>query len=99
MFGPGVQCGVVQYGNIFNILNPEDMVPLVPIARWHARRYGTDLFLKNYDELTTWEVWTDPSYNAMKDEFRTMTGYEWWHTPGRTPHRFFRRFLVRCRPR
>lgn len=81
VFGPEVECGVVQYGNIFNILNPEDMVPLVPIARWNARRYGTDLFLKNYDELTTWEVWTDPSYNAMKDEFRRMTGYEWWHTP------------------
>ena len=77
----GIDCAAPRYRNIFNVVNPEDMVPLVPITRWDARRYGTDLLLKHYDELSVWEVWTDPAYNAMKDEFRRMTGYEWWHTP------------------
>lgn len=81
VFGSDVDCGVVQYGNIFNILNPEDIVPQMPIIRWNARRYGTDLFLKNYDELSLWEVWTDLPYNTMKSEFKDMTGYDWWHTP------------------
>lgn len=76
-----VEAGATRYSNIFNIINPEDMVPLVPILHWHARRYGTDLYLKNYDELNMWEVWFDLPYNEMKDEFKRMTGYEWWHTP------------------
>lgn len=76
-----VEAGVARYSNIFNVINPEDMVPLVPIVRWNARRYGTDLFLKNYDALSTFEVWFDLPYNEMKDEFKRMTGYEWWHTP------------------
>ena len=78
---PAAETDAPRYGNIFNIVNPEDMVPLVPITKWSSRRYGRDLLLKHYDALSTWEVWTDPAYNAMKDEFRTMTGYEWWHTP------------------
>lgn len=78
---PAVDCGAQRYRNIFNVINPEDMVPLVPITRWNSRRYGTDLHLKNYDELSLWGVWTDPGYNEMKDEFRRLTGYEWWHTP------------------
>ncbi|MGN0846747.1 MAG: hypothetical protein ACI4RA_05110 [Kiritimatiellia bacterium] len=81
VLGPEVENNAVQYANIFNVLNPEDVVPLVPVVKWHARRFGTDLVLKNYDELSLWEVWTDPGYNEMKDEFRRMTGYEWWHTP------------------
>ncbi len=81
VLGADVESEVVRYANIFNILNPEDIVPLVPVLRWNARRYGTDLHLKNYDALSLWEVWFDPGYNEMKDEFRRLTGYEWWHTP------------------
>ena len=69
------------YNNIFNIINPEDMVPLVPIPAWNYRRYGRNLFLKNYDRLSLWEVWTDDGYNSMKENFRAITGYEWWHMP------------------
>lgn len=76
-----VDCAAPRYRNIFNVINPEDMVPLVPITKWNARRYGTDLRLRHYDALSTWEVCTDGAYNAMKEEFRRMTGYEWWHTP------------------
>lgn len=81
VLGTALDCTAPRYRNIFNVVNPEDMVPLVPITSWSARRYGRDLFLKHYDALSTWEVWTDPAYNEMKDEFRAMTGYEWWHTP------------------
>ncbi len=81
VLGADVENDVMRYANIFNILNPEDIVPLVPVLRWNARRYGTDLHLKNYDELSLWEVWFDPGYNEMKDEFQRLTGYEWWHTP------------------
>lgn len=76
-----VACKAARYGNIFNVINPEDIVPLVPIAKWNACRYGSDLFLKNYDELSLWGVWTDAGYTGMKDAFKDMTGYEWWHTP------------------
>lgn len=76
-----IACKMALYGNIFNVINPEDIVPLVPIAKWNACRYGSDLFLKNYDELSLWGVWTDPGYTGMKDAFQKMTGYEWWHTP------------------
>ena len=69
------------YGNIFNIINPEDIVPLVPLPDWNYRRYGRNLFLKNYDRLSLWGVWTDNGYNSMKENFRAITGYEWWHMP------------------
>ena len=69
------------YRNIFNIINPEDMVPLVPLSAWNYRRYGRNLYLKNYDRLSLWGVWTDDGYNSMKDNFKTITGYEWWHMP------------------
>ncbi|MBO5941440.1 MAG: lipase family protein [Kiritimatiellae bacterium] len=73
--------GNTLYGNIFNIINPEDIVPMVPLADWNYRRYGRNLFLKNYDQLSLWEIWTDNGYNSMKDNFRSITGYEWWHMP------------------
>ena len=81
VIGGALEPDAPRYRNIFNIVNPEDMVPLVPITKWESRRFGTDLLLKHYDALSLWEVWTDPAYNTMKDEFRAMTGYEWWHTP------------------
>jgi hypothetical protein len=69
------------YDNIFNIVNPEDMVPRVPIALWHAGRHGHDLMLRSFDLLPFTGSWTDPAYVTMKDEFKSITGYEYWHTP------------------
>ena len=34
-----------RYSNIFNLINPEDVVPMVPFAEWGFARYGVDLFL------------------------------------------------------
>ena len=37
------------YENIFNIINPADLVPQVMPAEWGYGRYGTDLFLPVQD--------------------------------------------------
>lgn len=37
--------GDALYDNIFNILNPSDMVPRMPLAAWGFDRYGHDLWL------------------------------------------------------
>lgn len=56
-------------------------MPRVPIIHWSANRYGRDLVLKSYDHLHLTGSWTDSAYCRMKDEFKDMTGYEYWHTP------------------
>ena len=33
------------YGNIFNVLNPSDLVPQLPLASWGYERYGVDVWL------------------------------------------------------
>ncbi|MBQ6341881.1 MAG: hypothetical protein IJI41_02025 [Anaerolineaceae bacterium] len=45
-----------RYSNIFNLINPEDVVPMVPFAEWGFARYGVDLFLPS--------ISTDSSYMA-----------------------------------
>lgn len=45
-----------RYNNIFNIINPGDLIPTFPFAQWGYRRYGRELNLpayetdKNFDE-------------------------------------------------
>lgn len=70
-----------RYGNIFNVINPEDIVPRVPIARWQARRFGRDLHLLDYDSLSLWGLCWNDAYGDMKDAVKEMCGYEWWHLP------------------
>jgi len=77
----GIDAQAARYDNIFNVVNPEDMVSRVPIARWNAARYGRDLYLKCFDDLYVTGSFTDAAYNDMKSAFRDMTGYAWWHTP------------------
>lgn len=38
------------YDNIFNIMNPSDMVPRMPLASWGYSRYGNDLWLPGYGD-------------------------------------------------
>lgn len=38
-------CHSSTYANIFNIINPSDIVPRVPLAAWGFDRYGTDYYL------------------------------------------------------
>ena len=46
---PGVtdsgDCKASTYDNIFNVLNPADIVPRMPLASWGFERYGRDLWL------------------------------------------------------
>lgn len=46
---PGVtdagNCRASTYDNIFNVLNPADIVPRMPLASWGFERYGHDLWL------------------------------------------------------
>lgn len=37
-----------RYDNIFNILNPSDMVPRLPLEAWGYERYGRDVWLPAY---------------------------------------------------
>ncbi|WP_455138565.1 lipase family protein [Thermophilibacter sp.] len=38
------------YDNIFNVLNPSDVVPRLPLAAWGYARYGHDLWLPGYGD-------------------------------------------------
>ena len=37
------------YDNIFNVLNPSDLVPRFPLEAWGYHRYGTDVWLPAFD--------------------------------------------------
>ncbi len=47
-----------RYSNIFNVINPFDPVPMVPVPEWGFVRYGTDLFLPSME--------TDSAYAEKK---------------------------------
>ncbi len=38
-----------KYGNIFNVINPFDPVPMIPFPEWGFRRYGKDLYLPSIE--------------------------------------------------
>lgn len=39
-----------RYDAIFNVLNPADLVPRLPLAAWGYARHGRDIYLPRYDE-------------------------------------------------
>ncbi len=43
-----------RYPSIFNIINPEDIVPMVPFPEWGFERYGIDLFLPSIETDSNW---------------------------------------------
>ena len=42
--------GAERYGNIFNIVNPADIMPSLPLATWGYARYGVDMELPALDD-------------------------------------------------
>lgn len=46
-----------RYRGIFNMINPEDVVPMIPFPEWGYERYGKDLFLPS--------ISTDSHYNEL----------------------------------
>ena len=45
---------VEKYENIFNLINPFDMVPMSPFPEWGFDRYGIDLFLPAIETDSDW---------------------------------------------
>lgn len=43
-----------RYHNIFNLLNPFDMVPMAPFPEWGFHRYGIDLFFPAIETDSRW---------------------------------------------
>ena len=64
------------YGNIFNILNPSDMVPRLPLESWGYERYGHDLWLPGYGDEGF-----DKKYEATCEIFEANTGVECSYVP------------------
>ena len=68
-----------DYGNIHNIVNPADMVAVVPFYTWGFARYGTDHYLptkgqKEYEELLPKEEATLAANPADK----LVIGNKYW---------------------
>lgn len=57
-----------RYDNIFNVLNPSDVVTMLPPASWGYRRYGHDVWLP--------ETGTDALTEAMHASYRASMGAE-----------------------
>lgn len=60
-----------RYGNIFNIANPSDIMPYLPLSAWGYERYGVDLELpsigcEDFDSLE----------NEMRAVYRESVGVE-----------------------
>ncbi len=70
---PGVtdneDCRGELYDNIFNLLNPADLVPRMPLASWGFSRYGHDLWLPEFGTDGF-----DATFSEVKERFRQIVG-------------------------
>lgn len=70
---PGVtqflNTGDPLYDNIFNIMNPSDLVPRLPLASWGYARYGHDLWLPGAGDAAF-----DEHYDEMRAAFKANVG-------------------------
>lgn len=57
------------YDNVFNVMNPSDLVPRLPLASWGYERYGHDLWLPGHGDEGFGE-----KYEAMCKIFEANTG-------------------------
>ena len=69
------------YDNIFNIMNPSDMVPRLPLASWGYERYGNDLWLPGYGDDGFAE-----KHEGMCEIFEANTGVESPYVPEDREH-------------
>lgn len=60
-----------MYDNIFNVLNPSDLVPRLPLATWGYARYGRDLWLPAYGTEAF-----EAGYDEMRRRFLANVGVE-----------------------
>lgn len=68
--------GEALYNNIFNIMNPSDLVPRLPLASWGYARYGRDLWLPGYGDATF-----NDHYADMQAAFEENVGAECPYVP------------------
>ncbi len=61
-----------NYENIFNILNPEDLVPKVPLTDWGYSRYGIDLILPSKSNASDYSA----RVADMREHFALFTNGE-----------------------
>ena len=64
------------YDNVFNVLNPSDLVPRLSLAEWGYRRYGQDVWLPAEGQAAF-----DRSYDAMRDSYERSMGTECPYDP------------------
>ena len=60
------------YSNIFNIINPSDLIPQLPLSSWGYSRYGRDVVLP-VDDSDTYEM----NVNEMRDAYEKTMGTEY----------------------
>lgn len=60
-----------RYDNIFNVLNPSDVVPQLPLASWGYRRYGRDVCLPGAGDASF-----DALHERMRASYRASMGVE-----------------------
>ena len=58
-----------RYGNIFNIANPADLMPALPLASWGYARYGVDMNLPAMGEEGF-----DTQFASMSSAYTELTG-------------------------
>ena len=70
------QADDARYGNIFNIVNPADIMPYLPLRSWGYERYGTTLYLPavGEDRFAT-------SYEDMRRSYAQTVGVESGYDP------------------
>ena len=64
------------YDNIFNIMNPSDLVPRLPLESWEYRRYGRDFYLPGAGDAAF-----DEHYDEMRATFEENVGAESPYVP------------------
>lgn len=58
-----------RYGNIFNIVNPSDIMPYLPLSSWGYERYGVDVSLPGIDD-----VGFESRRSAMEEAYERSVG-------------------------
>lgn len=58
-----------RYANIFNIINPSDIMPYLPLRAWGYERYGVNLYLPGVDQDSF-----DAAFDEMRESYRRAVG-------------------------
>ncbi len=68
------------YNNIYNIINPEDLVTMLPLAQWGYTRYGTDKVLYSSSFVGAEEY--QQRYTLMNTYFKMLNGRDYTNMEG-----------------